>query len=315
MVIMESRHVLYISAAIFAVLLILALIVSRNIPLATNLVFVGIVVLFIPYTLHRFIKFRRIKTLESEFPNFLRDLAESQRAGLTLVQSMRAAAKSEYGLLTEEIKKMDNQLSWNVPLEDVLKGFAKRVESSRNMTRAIAVIDQASKSGGNIEDTIDSLAENVIALKDVQQEKSTLLNQQAIMMYAIFFIFLGISIVLIKFLVPLLQTQTDMGVGGISFGGLQANPCSQCISSIEPTCFGCHAFFAVSAGFDFGAPSDTGAYYRALFFTMILVQGIFSGLIAGQISSDSVIAGTKHSMIMVLVGVFIFLTAVRVGFI
>ena len=50
-----------------------------------------------------------------------------------------------------------------------------------------------------------------------------------------------------------------------------------------------------------------------LFLSMIMVQGFFSGLIAGQIGSDSMAVGIKHSMIMLLSGFVIFMVVVKTG--
>ena len=49
---------------------------------------------------------------------FLRDVAASHRGGLTLTASVQIAAKGEYGELTPEIRKMADQLSWNVPFNE-----------------------------------------------------------------------------------------------------------------------------------------------------------------------------------------------------
>ena len=46
---------------------------------------------------------------------------------------------------------------------------------------------------------------------------------------------------------------------------------------------------------------------------MVAIQAIFSGLIAGQIGSDSIAAGVKHSVVMTIFGVFIYLIVVRLG--
>jgi len=146
-------------------------------------------------------EFKKLKSYEDSFPNFLRDLAEGQKAGLTLMQALQTTSKSQYGLLTSEIRRLYNQLTWNIPIEEVLKSFSLRMKKSKTIVRAMMIIDQATKSGGNVEDTMESLASNIESLKEVQEEKSTLLNQQVIMMYAIFFIFLGITVILIKFLV------------------------------------------------------------------------------------------------------------------
>ncbi|MFA4819997.1 MAG: type II secretion system F family protein, partial [Candidatus Aenigmatarchaeota archaeon] len=243
--------------------------------------------------------------------NFLRDLSESQRAGLSLIQSIQAVSKSDYGSLTKEIKKINNQLSWNIPMERVLKNFVERLSDSKTIVRAIMVIDQANKSGGNVEDTMESLAANIESIRDAQQEKAVLLNQQVLMMYAIFFIFLGITIALIKFLIPLLEAQAQ--TGGFGVQGFSPNPCSVCTESSDFECTGCKTFEAIGTAFDLGKSNDTATYYKSLFLAMILVQGFFSGLIAGQIGSDSVTVGIKHSLIMLLSGFIIFIIVVKTG--
>lgn len=309
-----DRLVLTISAAIFVLLLVLAIFVVRSVAISINLVFIGILVLTVPFSIFKFLQFRKTKAYEKEFPNFLRDLAESQRAGLTVLQAIRSVAKAEYGLLTNEIRKIDKELSWNVSFDKVLKKFAERMSDSKIIARSTMIINQASKSGGNVEETMESLASNIEQLREVQEEKAALLNQQVIMMYAIFFIFLGVTLSLIKFLVPILQTQNyGGGAGGVSSFGFGGNPCGVCVNSPDPACFGCNAFFGISAALDFGPPQDPSAYYKSLFFAMILVQGFFSGLIAGQISTDSVVAGVKHSMVMLFAGFSIFVLTIKLG--
>lgn len=305
-----GSKILIISSLSFVVLLSLAVAIS-DIAVSTNLVFLGIIVMFAPYSLYKFFELKRIRQYEREFPAFLRDLAESQRAGLSILQSLRLAAKSDYGTLTDEVKKMSNKLSWNVPLEEVLHSFAGRMRKSSSVVRSMMVIEQANKSGGSVEDTMDSLANNIELIRDVQEEKNVLLNQQVFMMYAIFFIFVGISIALIKFLIPLSQTQSTDAFGFIQGSG--GNPCTECIQSSSPACISCHVFFSVSAGLGFGQKTEAGAYYKALFFIMILVQGLFSGMIAGQISSDSLAGGVKHSFLMLSIGVSVFLILIKSG--
>ena len=64
----------------------------------------------------------------------------------------------------------------------------------------------------------------------------------------------------------------------------------------------------------FGAASEgLGCYYIAMFFSVVMVQGIFTGLIAGQLGENSAIAGVKHSIIMVFVAVGIFFFIAKTG--
>jgi len=308
-----EKKILLGSSIGFVSLIVSAIIFQEDFVLMSNLILVAIILIIIPYSVYRFLSFRRIREYEKEFPAFLRDISESQRAGLSLIQSIHIAADADYGSLSKEIKKLDDQLSWNVPLDKALKSLSGRVSKSKIMVRSLMVMMQANKSGRKVEVAMESLANNIELLRDVQAEKSSLLNQHVMMMYAIFFIFLGISIALVKFLtIPLVQTElTQTSLGPVK----SSNPCQPCIESNDAACLGCNTFFTVSTTFGFGEKSESPAYFRSLFFTMIVMQSIFSGLISGQIASDSVVAGLKHSMTMLLLGMFIFLFTVRVGII
>ena len=315
MINVKQNHILIISVGVFVACLALAFLLSSvSFILSANLVIIGIITLTLPYSLYKFFEFRKVREYEKKFPAFLRDVADSQRAGLSFIQAMQLAGKNDYGELNREIKKINNQLSWNVPLEKVLDSFGNRMSGSKLIVRSLLIITRANKSGGNIEDTMESLANNIEMIKEVREEKSHLLNQQVMMLYAIFFIFLGISIAIIKFLVPLVSLpETGIGLEVIQFS---ANPCAECLTSSQnPACMGCQAFFIVGDAFAFGSKEEASTYYRSLFFVMIVIQGVFSGLIAGEIGSESISAGIKHSLIMVFSGAVAFLIFVRIGFI
>ncbi|MBI4896498.1 MAG: type II secretion system F family protein [Candidatus Aenigmarchaeota archaeon] len=309
---MKTELKLIIAGFCFVVLVVLLSIVfSLGLAITINALVLGIFMLAVPYIVYRFFKFQKIKSYERDFPKFLRDLAESKRAGLSVNEAIKTAGRSEYGSLTPVLQKLNTQLSWNVPLEQVLEKFAALMSESTVITNSILIIQQANKAGGSVEKTLESLAENIESLHEVEEEKKTLLNQQVVMTYAIFFIFLGITISLIKFLVPLLQTHTEFG--GFSLESLQTSPCEQCFTSRDVVCSSCIFLTSVADNFGFGQQNDPVAYYKALFFVMILIQAIFTGLIAGQISADSVVAGLKHSFVMFLFGFIIFLAVVRLG--
>ena len=310
-----GEKILIIGAAVFALMLAFAAFI-QNLALSINMLFVGIIALTVPYSIYRFFEFKKIKAYEGEFSGFLRDLADSQRAGLSTYQAIQTAAKSDYGSLTKEIRKINNQLSWNIPLEAVLKNFRSRMKGSRVITRSLMIIDQANKSGGNVDDTMDSLANNIEMIKDVEKEKSAMLNQHVIMMYAIFFMFLAITLSLLKFLIPMMQMQSEMSTttAGL-FEGFSSSPCANCIGSGGVECTPCSILSGMSSGFGLGNPDNAATYYRSLFLAMTLVQGFFSGMIVGQISSDSVAAGVKHSLVMVISGFALFILMVRSGFV
>jgi hypothetical protein len=63
----------------------------------------------------------------------------------------------------------------------------------------------------------------------------------------------------------------------------------------------------------FGVSGGIGCYYLSLFFSVLLVQAIFMGLIAGQLGEGSVVAGIKHSLIMLAAVFIIFMFLIRSG--
>jgi flagellar protein FlaJ len=221
---------------------------------------------FVPYSFYSYMNKKAILDMEKNLPAFLRDIAESRKTGMTLPQALYKSAQVDYGKLSKELKKMANQISWGVPFQDVLQRFSKRSKSPF-IQRSIAIIVEAQKSGGALIETLDSVAKDARMLKDAEDERKSKLNQQAIIIYAIFFLFMAIVVALQKLMMPLIYSKG----------------------------------FALATE----DPEVIISYYQNLFFSMILIQGLFNGMIAGQIGEGSPILGLKHSAIFVIAGVFV----------
>ncbi|MCD6215991.1 MAG: type II secretion system F family protein [Candidatus Aenigmarchaeota archaeon] len=305
---------LYIEIMAFLVVLIASFLISEDKIIFVNIFFIGSVLIVVPRSIKNYLEFRHIQAIENEFPNFLRDLSEEVRSGLSIVQAFGIVSKSDYGPLSPEIKKMNNQLSWNIRLERVLQMFKERLNKSDIIVKSITIISEAQRSGGNIAEILEKLADNVEKIRQVKNEKATLLHQQVITLYAIFFIFIGISIALLKFLLPMMAIQQGSGfeMQGLAFG---TSPCEQCLTTNIATCFPCKMSFTICQLFGFGPIEKADCYFRTLFFSMIIIQGLFTGLIAGQIETGSTVGGIKHSLIMFSSGFIIFLILIRIGFI
>ncbi|MFH0889781.1 MAG: type II secretion system F family protein [Candidatus Aenigmatarchaeota archaeon] len=275
-----------------------------------NLVFLSVLVLIGPYLIKKYLRFMLVKDMEDKFPSFLRDMAESQRSGMNLVQALSSAAESNYGRLTPEIRRMINHYTWGVSFERIVDIFVSRTKDSELMTRSMRIIKEAYSSGGDITATLDSVARDVATIKDAEKERKSALGQHVIIMYAIFFMFIIIVIALTKILIPMFGQQSSSLSGSASFGF--SDPCRLCIGYKDINCAPCTVYGTVCSMF--GMKSGVGCYYTALFFSMLMLQGIFGGLVAGQISENSVVSGLKHSMIMAGIGFATFSILVRIGF-
>lgn len=263
-------------------------------------VIISTFVIAIPQFLIRYRRYRELKEMEEKLPLFLRDVIESLRSGMPLHQAIIAAGKLEYGKLSKEVKKMANQLSWGLPLDDVLDKFGVRVRKSKRLFTTIRIIREAQLSGGDVIATLDRVSDNSAILEDAEKERATLLNQYVLLMYAIALIFVVIVVAINNLMMPIFEaTSTGAATAAAAeFGGGiigLANPCDICVS------FGCNVcgFYKGTARTIFSIdPSTIGAYYTALFFYMSLIESMFAGLVAGQISENSVTAGIKHSLIL-----------------
>ena len=230
------------------------------------------VVGFAPYFIHRYMRFSKIKMMERAFPDFLRMLSESQKSGINLPQATVNASRMDYGTLSPEIKKMSSQISWGIPFPKVLKMFSERVSDSDFLRRSTAIILESFRSGGDVAEVMSSVADSSRMIKELEADRTSKFNQQLVIMYAIYFIFIVIIIALNRILLPMFSLSGGSNIGGVGIT----------MGNLDPV------------------------VYRTLFFHMIIMQAIFSGLLAGQVGEGSVIAGLKHMMIMVTVGTLAF---------
>src|SRR6266550_4066032 len=92
-----------------------------------------------PYGFFLAKKQREIKQIERRLPDFLRDVAEAGRFGMTLADAIVVSGGGRYGKLTPEIKKMAAQITWGVPATEALHLFATRVKTPM-IERVVAII-------------------------------------------------------------------------------------------------------------------------------------------------------------------------------
>jgi len=286
-----ERKILLTSISISAVLIALALLSDIRGVLGNALILSGFIIV-IPILLFRYGKYRTIKEYEERFPSFLRDVIESIRAGSPLHQAMITNSKIDYGKFSDEVKKMASQISWGIPVDRVLGQFTERIKDSKMLYTSVKTIREAYSSGGDVVATLDSVADNMITLDDAEKERKSLLNQYVVLMYAIAFIFVGIVVAINSLMVPIFESANTPGTEEI-FG--LSNPCEIDVG------FPCGIFIAASKYIFNADPSKIGSYYLSVFFYMSIIVSITSGLVAGQISENSVLAGVKHSVIMTTV--------------
>jgi flagellar protein FlaJ len=300
----KTKHIPLIVAVNLA---IIGLIFYNNISLMGNFILLAAVIGIIPYALLSYFEFKRIKDIEDRLPNFLLDIAEAQKVGMTLPEALKQVSRTDYGKLSAEIRKMNDQISWGIPVQDTMNNFAERMKRSKVIGRVVRIINESYNSGGDIARTMEATASDITAIKEAEKERKSVTSQHMFVMYAIYYIFIGIVIGLSQTLIPMLKLNIQAG----SIGGIMAfqDPCTVCMSNPNVFCISCSLFSVICQMFALG--TGGACYYNALFILMTIVQGIFTGLVAGQIGEGSVIAGIKHSVIMTASGFSVLLIMLK----
>ncbi len=304
----REMKVLIISIIISLVAIFIG-IISGDIGVLGNIIILSVFFIGLPQLIFNYMNYRDLKEIEFRYPIFLRDLVESTRAGLPLHKAIRSVSKTDYGPLSKEVKKMAHQLSWNVNIIKVLEQSRDRLKNSESLNRIIRVLIETYKSGGSVDQTLESLANTLSTIQETQKERKSILSQYVVAMYAITFVFIGIVVGINRLLVPIFSS-ANLGANPIS--GSVPNPCEACAYGGGASCAPCYIYFNVCnlMGID---TSGISCYYVALFYSMTAIQSITGGLVAGQIGEASLRSGIKHSVILFLASSGIFFIFVRMG--
>jgi len=223
------------------------------------------------YGMYEYFKIRRISKIDGIFPDFVRDLAESRRAGMTFTKALMFSAKGNYGLLTSEIRKISQQVSWGSSVHDALIAFSYRV-NTKSIQRTVSLIIEASKSGGNVADVLDVAANDAREIKMLDAERKANMASYIVVIYVGMLVFLVIILVLCSQFIPAI---TESGAGSASASSLP------------------------------GTTMNLGSISKddivPIFYFATLAQSFGSGLVAGVFEDGKFISGIKHIFIIVMI--------------
>ena len=157
---------------------------------------------------------KRQKEIEEKFLEFVRSLVGTVRSGISVPQALRQTADRNYGALTKYTKKLACQLEWGIPVHDALLVFSNDTGNSI-IKRSISIVLEAEKSGGDIENVLESVTNSVMNVKKMKSERRAGTYSQIIQGYIVFFVFIGVMLLLQLKLFP-----TLMGLSGTMQSGL-----------------------------------------------------------------------------------------------
>jgi flagellar protein FlaJ len=256
---------------------------ERNISLFWFIAGISVVVGIFPFVFLVMVQTEGEKEKEEMFLEFSRNLVESVRSGTPISRSILNVRNKDYGSLTPHINKLGNQIALGIPVKDALRTFSLDINSPV-ISRAIDLITEAEKAGGDTEAILESVAKSVSEIEDLKKQRVAAISNLIVQGYIIFIIFIIIMLVMEFKILPIV-TGITLGMEGSYISG------------------------GIGTSFTKVSPQQLSLP----FFILLLVQGLFAGLIIGKIAEGNVRAGIKHSFILTVLAVLIS-TGARVFF-
>ncbi len=232
----------------------------------------GMLAIFGPYGFAMSAKLRRIDRIEERLPDFLRDVAEAGRFGMTLPDAIIVASRGRYGLMTSEIKKMASQLEWGVPVATALRLFEERVPTPLTQ-RVVSIITRANEAGGNVADVLTMVAHDTREVQLSHQARQISMLTYVTVIYIAFFVFLVTVYIMAAVFLPQMITAGQQVSSSSTLGaGVVALQ-----FTLVPVLF-------------------------LAFLVAVIVHAVGDGVMAGVLFNGRISEGFQHATIMLAIG-------------
>ena len=234
-----------------------------------------------PYGFYVARKQKNIKQIERRLPDFLRDVAEAGRFGMTLAEAIVVASSGRYGKLTDEIKKMAAQINWGVPATEALRLFAVRVDTPM-VNRVVSIIVKSSDAGGDVADVLTMVSHDAKETQMTEDERKIAMSTYIAVIYISFLVFLvTIWILNVTFLPKIEESSTALAARAAETG--------QALPGLLPENIG-----GVILGL------------QIAFFIAAVVHALGDGILAGVLDNGKVANGLRHSFLMLVISLISF---------
>ena len=228
----------------------------------------------LPYIIYKSRRDIEIRRIIDAYPSFLNDLGEAISSGMTLLQAMKHVSNLNYGPLSKYIKKLYVWLSWNIEFEKAFEMFNRYFLDIPTIQIVNKMILQSYISGGDFSKTLKTVAIDLLNIRDLEKLRDAYISQQKMVMYVVFFIFLGLIVAILMVIQPIVSSFSTIQASsqlGITFGSIDLR-WLKIISSIA-----------------------------------IIMQAISIAIIIGITESGKIISSFKHLGITSLVSIIIIL--------
>jgi flagellar protein FlaJ len=246
----------------------------ENIIEGTDFLIFGLLSSVGPIGFYNHLKMKKKKDIENQLPDFLLEISSSTASGMTIYDSINAAARGDHGRLTSELRMMSAQLSWGISIKDALDNFAKRINTN-SVKRMALTINKALEIGGNTSVVFEAAAKELDQAKNIEPQRKAEMSLYAMVIIISFFVFLAVILIIDKTIFAAifdLQDQMEPGasIGGLSFGHVDHN------------------------------------MLKNTFLSFVVVQSLGGGLLSGFMMDGKLSSGVRIGFVLVLISFLVF---------
>jgi len=147
---------------------------------------IGAISIVIVHTSVILIADSRAEEIEKVLPDALQLMSANVRAGMTVDKAIWLAARPEFGILEEEIKRVGAKTVGGKSVKVALSEMSERIKSDI-LEKTIRLIIEGMESGGELAHLLEEIANNVRVTQSLRKE-----IKASVMTYSIFILFAAV---------------------------------------------------------------------------------------------------------------------------
>jgi flagellar protein FlaJ len=254
-----------------------AALLERPLTTTTFLFVVPFFVVAVPLSFFHELKRGREDEISRRFPDVLNILSSANNMGIPLVDAFDIVSRWTGGRFAEDLRTVRNDIRWNDDIGGALLSFANRLDVPQ-VSRTVKLIAEGGRSTGDLSRVLSVAAEDTRNRYRIARDRRRSMSSYIAVVVIGYLVYLMVIVLLdANFLTPISNladqsTSATPGAPGVPTG----------LSNI---------------------PVDT---YRMLFYHSTIIQGIGSGLLAGQLADNDILGGLKYSLLLVTIATFAF---------
>ncbi|MFQ3320062.1 MAG: flagellar protein FlaJ [Natronomonas sp.] len=238
-------------------------------------------IMTVPLTLFYEGQRRREKRISQRFPDTLNILSSANQMGIRLVDALNLVSRWSEGVLSDELRKVRNDIRWNHDIERALLQFANRLRVPQ-VTRTMKLIAKGNHSSSDLANIISIAAEDTRNRYQIERKRRSEMGAYTAIVIIGFLVYLAVIVMLdTSYLTPIGELTTEAAASTAEQSGSSA------------------------AGL-LNVGTVPVQIYRTVFFHSALIQGIGSGLLAGKLAENNALAGLKYSIALVTITLVVF---------